>query len=214
MKNVRIVIPARRNSKGLPFKNRKLFQRTINTIPKEFKNLIIVNTDDEVLKLQCIQLNIDYYSRPEHLGLDETSTKDVFIDMHNNGIIKNNEIVIMLYLTYPKRTWEDIFSAYNFFINKKCKSLLCKKEIKGTHPYLYMIECDNYKGKQLRKHNLYRRQDYPSVFEISHNISIFKVSELMKLNNNLYNKNTLFYPVSDVIDVDTIDDLLKSMNDG
>ena len=41
-------------------------------------------------------------------------------------------------------------------------------------------------GKQLVKHNLYRRQDYPKCFRICHMVSIFKSNQLKNLNNNLY----------------------------
>jgi CMP-N-acetylneuraminic acid synthetase len=70
-----------------------------------------------------------------------------------------------------------------------------------------MFEGKNYTGNQLVEHNLYRRQDYPKVFEISHFISIFEIGELFNLNDNLYNKNTIYYPVGDVVDVDTNKDL-------
>jgi CMP-N-acetylneuraminic acid synthetase len=72
-----------------------------------------------------------------------------------------------------------------------------------------MLEVDNLMGEQLRPHNLYRRQDYPKVFEISHFIAIFNVDELENLNDNLYNNNTIFYPIKDIIDVDTKNDLDK-----
>jgi CMP-N-acetylneuraminic acid synthetase len=64
-------------------------------------------------------------------------------------------------------------------------------------------------GKQLKAHDLYRRQDYPVCFEISHFISIFTSGELYKLNNNLYNGSTLFYKIPDMIDVDYRTDLKK-----
>jgi CMP-N-acetylneuraminic acid synthetase len=62
-------------------------------------------------------------------------------------------------------------------------------------------------GKQIFKHDLYRRQDYPKVFEISHYICIFKVSELKNLNKNLYNEETHFYKLEKKIDVDRKEDL-------
>jgi CMP-N-acetylneuraminic acid synthetase len=207
MEDFTILIPARRNSKGLPFKNRKLLTYTINSIPKELWGKIIVNTDDEVIIDNCIDLGIKYYKRPDIFATDTASTKSVIEDMMFTGNLLGT--VIMLYLTYPERTWDDIMSAYHFFIDKNAKSLLCKKEIKGTHPYLYMIELDNNMGEQLREHNLYRRQDYPNVFEISHFVSIFNTSIVSKLNNNLYNKTTLFYPIIDKIDVDTENDINK-----
>ena len=71
-----------------------------------------------------------------------------------------------------------------------------------------MIE-DGLKGKQLTPHDLYRRQDYPKCFELSHFVSIFKVGELNKLNNNMYNDKTIFYKVRNIVDVDTLEDLNK-----
>jgi CMP-N-acetylneuraminic acid synthetase len=58
------------------------------------------------------------------------------------------------------------------------------------------------RGSQLFYHNLYRRQDYPECFEISHFISIFNSNELNRLNNNLYNNDTYFMEISkNAIDV-------------
>jgi CMP-N-acetylneuraminic acid synthetase len=203
--NLNILIPARRNSKGLPFKNRILIDYTLNSIPDEYMDRVIVNTDDEVIISKCIRDCIRYYTRPIELGLDETSTKDVVVDMINNNYLEGD--TIMLYLTYPERTWGDIMAAYNFFIENDAKSLLCKKEHKGVHPYLCLYEKGNNKGIQIVEHNLYRRQDYPKIFEISHFISIFNSNEVIQLNNNLYNKNTLFFKIEDKVDVDSVEDL-------
>jgi len=38
-------------------------------------------------------------------------------------------------------------------------------------------------------------------------ISIFKPNELEKLNENLYNDDTLFYEIDKTLDVDTEDDI-------
>ena len=205
MKDVTLLIPARRNSKGLPFKNRTLLPETLNNIPKEYWDKIIVNTDDEVIIDKCVDLGIKYYKRPDIFATDEASTKSVIEDMIITE--KLNGTVIMLYLTYPERTWNDVLSAYDYFIEHNANSLLCKKDIKGTHPYLYLLEVNNNMGEQLREHNLYRRQDYPKVFELSHFISIFKTDVVKKLNNNLYNNKTIFYPITDPIDIDNKSDL-------
>jgi CMP-N,N'-diacetyllegionaminic acid synthase len=204
---IKLLIPARRNSKGLPFKNRLLFEHTISTIPTEYFKNLLVSTDDEVLIEKCKSLGLNVSVRPDNLALDETSTKEVIQYHIDNNDISLDDTVIMLYLTYPERTWSDIQDAYIFFTENEAKSLLCKKDIKSTHPYLYMFELDNNKGSQLVKHNLYRRQDYPPVFEISHYVCIFNVNEFTKLNNNLYNDDTFFFKIDDVVDVDTKVDL-------
>ena len=209
---IKYVIPARKNSKGLPFKNRKLISYTLNTLPDDVFDNTILSTDDEELIKIVEGYGIICIERDPNLALDETSTKDVILDLKNHNIINNDDIIVMLYLTYPERNWIDIEKTIDFFIKNDGKSLLCKKEIKNTHPYLYMLELDNMRGKQLTPHNLYRRQDYPKVFEISHFISIFNVGELENLNDNLYNNDTIFYPIKDIIDVDTKEDLNKFIN--
>ena len=206
---IKYIIPARRNSKGLPFKNRMLFEYTIKSIPYEFLNSVIISTDDEVIIEKCKSLDLNYIFRDPLLALDETSTKDVIIDLVSMGLLTNEDTCVMLYLTYPERTWDDITKAMSFMEDNQAKSLLCKKHIQGTHPYLFMFDNNNHTGTQLVNHDLYRRQDYPKVFELSHFISIFEVAELFNLNNNLYNKDTIYYPIGDVIDVDTKKDLNK-----
>ena len=165
---IKYVIPARKNSKGLPFKNRKLISHTLQKFPKEILNNVILTTDDEILLNIGLDYGVNCVNRDPNLALDETSTKDVMIDLKNRGVIDNSDTVIMLYLTYPERTWLDINKAITFFNENSGKSLLCKKEINSTHPYLYLLDIDGIRGKQLTPHNLYRRQDYPKVFELSH----------------------------------------------
>ena len=43
------IIPARKGSKGLPLKNRKLLPFTLQEIPENKKSTTIVSTDDEYI---------------------------------------------------------------------------------------------------------------------------------------------------------------------
>lgn len=196
------VIPARKGSKGFPLKNRKMFDYTYDIIPRRLLNNTIVTSDDkEILKkaVGCKKIERDTW-----LADDVASTKFVICDVVIKQEMADDDIIIMLYLTYPQRTWDDVNKAYDYFQLSSADSLLCKKEPK-THPYL----CVYRDGTQVVPHDLYRRQDYPAIWEISHFISIFKVSELKFLNNNLYNAKTVYYPIDDVIDVDYEKDFKK-----
>jgi len=202
LNNYTFVIPARRNSKGLPFKNRKLLDFTLESLPKEINENVIIATDDEFIKERYSTFNI--FNRSEEVSNDRASTKSLMLEISPH--IRTNNIV-MLYLTYPERTYKNIIDAINFYESKYARSLLCRKEI-STSPFLMLYDMGIY-GEQIVKHNYYRRQDYPKCFEISHFVSIFDKKELRYLNNNLYNEKTVFMPIDNFIDVDTDKDLEK-----
>lgn len=201
---MRVIIPARKGSKGFPLKNRKLMDMTFNMIPLP-PYQVIVTSDDPVILNVAKNKNYNYVKRSQKLSNDTASMKDVLLDTIKKMYMYDSEILIMLYLTYPFRVWNDVENALDLFKKKNAKSLLCKQEIK-EHPYLCMFE-EGDNGKQIVKHNLYRRQDYPKVFGISHYIFIAKAGEIKKLNNNLYNKNTIFFPIIKPVDVDYEKDL-------
>ena len=202
------VIPARESSKGLPLKNRKLFDSTFNSIPEPFRKNVIVTSDDIEILEKAKKENIKTIKRTKELATDTCSIKDVMMDVCKKFKLKQDDSIVMLYLTYPQRTWRNIEKALEYYKKNKISSLLCSKKI-STHPYLCMLKESGNKGSQIVEHNLYRRQDYPECFEISHFICIFKVFALNMLNNNMYNKHTVYYPIEDVIDIDTHSDYLR-----
>jgi len=204
-----IAIPARKGSKGLPFKNRKLFKHTADIIPTEMANLVYVITDDMEIATLAEAYNFTVVIRPDEISTDTISIKEVMQYFVKEANIGEYEDVMMLYLTYPERTWDDVINAFRFGFENSSYSTLCKKELKVS-PFLILKEEDNNKGSQLFYHDLYRRQDYPKCFEISHFIAYFKPRILNKLNDNLYNRDTMFMEIkNNIIDVDTQQDLDK-----
>ena len=209
---MKIVIPARRGSKGVPFKNRILLEHTLNIIPDSLKSDVIISTDDDFIIEKAKEYKVKAVRRSDKLSSDEASVKDVLINLIKNENIGCQQTIIMLYLTYPERTWEEVESILSFFNDNDAKSVLCKKEVK-THPHMCMFEAaDGLRGEQVVRHNLYRRQDYPKCFEISHYMCAIKASEVNNLNKNLYNEDTFFYQIEDKIDIDYKKDL-EAYND-
>ena len=203
IEDLSILIPARLGSKGVKFKNRLLLDYTLDSIPSIYRERVFVSTDDPVLHKRCRDKNISFFNRPKDLSSDTASMKAVLL--HAKNLIKSKYIMV-LYLTYPERSWQDIEDFLFFFEDNKAKSALCRKEIKSS-PFLMMYQEHGFKGRQIINHNLYRRQDYPKCFEISHFISAFDRSEIENLNNNLYNKDTIFFEIQNKIDIDTNLDL-------
>ena len=205
-KSVYFVIPARRDSKGLPFKNRKLLDYTVNNIPIELHEKTIVTTNDEKIIEKLSVTSINVLKRDELLCLDDISIKDVMLDVVKKFQMKPNDTMVMLYLTYPDRKFSDIKKILDYYFERKIKTLTCCIEPK-THPYLVLYKKEEQKGEQVVKHDLYRRQDYPECLEIKHFVCIFQVEEIQKLNNNMYNESTVFYKINNDIDVDYENDL-------
>tara|TARA_Y100000593_G_C4260270_1_gene311814 strand:+ start:480 stop:1115 length:636 start_codon:yes stop_codon:yes gene_type:complete len=203
------VIPARRNSKGLPFKNRKLLPITINTIPEKERARTVVSTDDEKIRKYCHELGVTVHNRSAGVSTDTASTTQLMEEVARHHRWKEDDDIIMLYLTYPQRTYKDIENIYNFYKSKNGNTLLCKQEA-TTHPYMCYYDLPENKGMRVINHDLYRRQDYPKCFFVSYFVAIFKVGYLKLLNNNLNHPQTLFYPLPyDSIDIDTEEDLEK-----
>lgn len=199
------VIPARKDSKGFPFKNRKLLKFTLKIFPKESFKDIIITTNDEVIIDLVKNSNIKIVKRSEELSSDNVSIKPVLIDVIQKCNLKDNDDIILLYLTYPQRTIEKVDEIYNFYKENNALSLLCAKKVK-THPYLCFYRLDDYKGKPIVKHDLYRRQDYPDCFRLSFYVCIVNVGYIENLNLNLYNDETIFYAIEDYIDIDSLED--------
>jgi CMP-N-acetylneuraminic acid synthetase len=194
------VIPARKGSKGFPGKNRVLLPYTLNSLPNQVKDQIIITTDDEEIRPEGVNILI----RDKELSHDFVSMKSVLLDVVDKYNIKQDDKIIMLYLTYPARAIEEIENCVLFYGMRNARSLLCRKKVK-SNPFLCMYKNGD-KGQQIINHDLYRRQDYPEVFEICHYVFISHASEIEKLNNNLYNENTVFFPIGDTVDVDTEED--------
>lgn len=211
---MKILIPARLGSKGLPFKNRTLLRHTLDIIPEDLISSTWVTTDDPEIRKIAEEYGVNVIDRPSALAEDTTSIKDVVIHAFDHIKPKYSDFIVLLYLTYPERRWSDALSAYMLMIDsnnrKMSESLLCRQEVQ-SHPYLCLIEdpANPLFGKQIVPHDLYRRQDYPTCFELSHYISIFRADSIYKLNSNLYCNTTIFYTIPRVIDIDQKKDLDK-----
>ena len=106
--NTFFVIPARRNSKGFPFKNRKLLDYTIKEIPIELHGKTIVSTDDEEIIERLSSTSIKVLKRDKKLCLDDVNIRNVMIDVVDQFDMNSNDTIVMLYLTSPGRKFSDV----------------------------------------------------------------------------------------------------------
>lgn len=205
------LIPARRGSTGMPGKNRLLFKYTANLV-SEHEKAVIVTTDDHDIMLRAEYNNFTVVERPAELATSKADMKSVLLHAAKKTNLHDNDIIVLLYLTSPGRTREDMISAINLFISSNASSLVCRTPAK-TNPYM----CIHENGQQVIHHNLYRRQDYPKCYEIRHHVAVYKVSEIKNLNNLLFNDRTVWMDIPPPIDIDYERDYLdwmESFNNG
>jgi len=213
MNNVWFIIPARKGSKGVPKKNRLLLKHTLEIIPESYRSNIIVSTNDEFIINEVKELYSDcrIHQRSEESASDSSSVKECIKEIIEDFSLSGP--IVMLYLTYPERTWADVEAAWNWYTSKNATSMLCREEV-DIHPYLCLYDVGNDRGQQMIEHNLCCRQEYPPCFKICHMVAIFNTEEVAKLNNNLYNESTVFYKIPVVLDIDTSKDLEKFLKGG
>ena len=206
-----IIIPARAGSKGWPGKNVMLFDCTASKIPGEFRNKVIVSTDDIQITALSEKYGYQLHERSSETSADTADIKSAIKEIVSAGDYKTTDVIVMLYLTYPDRDWDHVIQMYNTFISNECRSMLCAQPVK-THPYLVMYDAPGNTGKQVIRHSCYQRQQYPECFELSHYICMFRVGEISRLNKNMYNTKTQFYSIPRTIDVDSEDDYKQFMS--
>ncbi|MBD1164740.1 hypothetical protein IDG86_03070 [Pelagibacterales bacterium SAG-MED13] len=200
------IIPARKNSKGLKFKNRILFNYTAKFLKKiKWFDQIIVASDDEFLKNSSKKFRFNFYNRDKKNARDNSSIKSLMQELVKKLQINRNYILWLFYLTIPTKEKKDFTKLKNITNKKSFTSALSFISPK-SHPYDCWII--NKKITKFIKNDVFRRQDKIKLYEHHHYLCAFKVSELNKLNSELLNSNTA--PIilkKDIIEIDSVKDL-------
>ena len=207
-KNHIAIIPARRNSKGLKFKNRLLFNYTKNFLEKiNWFDKIILASDDNYFVSKCKKTNFFFYKRDKKNANDSASIKSLMLEINKKFHFNEDTIIWLLYLTIPERNLNE-FKKLKLTTEKRgFLSAISFIPIK-THPYDCWIIKD--KLKKFVNNDVFRRQDKIKLYEHHHYLCAFKIKELNKLNSELINSNTL--PIvlkKNISEIDTKKDLKK-----
>ena len=209
---MKFIIPARKGSTGFPNKNRYLFKHTAEIL-KEYSSDVIVSTNDDHIASLARKFNFCVHNRTEENARNISTTHAIMKEIVDFYNFEKNETLVMLYLTYPGRKFEDIKKAISFFEKSNSNSMLCYFNPDDS-PYLMMYKIDDNRGEPVIKHNLCRRQDYRPCMRICHYIVMFKSIELKHLNNDLYNSNTTYMELEKKPwDIDTMSQFEKFLKE-
>ena len=182
------VIPARKGSKGIKGKNKKLLggkpliSYTIETAQKVVsKDHICVSTDDEGILAIASQSGLETpFIRPDSLAQDDSSSREVLL--HAIGEYEKKGVmyswVCMLQPTSPFRTANDIVNARKLLIDQEIDAVLSVFKTKSNPYYILMEEDSNGYLNKSKEGFFQRRQDCPDVYELNGAIYFLKVSSL------------------------------------
>ena len=164
------IIPARKGSKGVPFKNKRLLagrpliEYTIEAaLNSNEVDLFLSSDDEDIIRIaESYGLSIEYV-RPVSISLDTTSMEEVVFDALTYLQNKPNEpykYAMILQPTSPFRTSKDIQNAIN--LKREDNNNILGVSLMIHHPSECIIE--NLKGQNwsylIEPANVKRRQDY------------------------------------------------------
>ena len=204
-------IPARLGSKGLKYKNRKLFNYTSSFLNKiKWMDEVVVSSDDLHIKKLALKNSYQFHKRIKKFSGAKSSIKSVLEDFISKNDFSEDITIWLFYLTIPIRDFQD-FNKAKKIIESRNKDSLISLIPATTHPF----NCWYLKNKKIFQYvtnDEYRRQDLPSAYYHHHYLCCFKIKAFPKLNNELIYDNT--YPVilkkktNKILEIDNIKDFI------
>ena len=188
------VIPGRKGSKGFPHKNRLFFSLTANFVRNSgLFDKVIVNSDDEILLDMATAEGFKTYRRPDAIAQDNSSIRDVFLDLAANYAFNPEDYLWLFYIPFVYKDISDFRKARKIVDDISPPSLSAFVPAKG-HPFnCWYSDEESGKIRKFIPNDYYNRQDYPEAWENHHYVFCIKVNELPRIDNNLLNENT--YPL-------------------
>lgn len=185
------IIPARRDSKGLPGKNWKplnnkpLISYSIEIAQafQQISQICISTNSEEVVNIAQNQHHLEVpFLRPEELSQDNTSSRDVILHAVNHYQQKGIEFtdILLLQPTSPFRKIEHLNEAWKLYQQSDCE-MVTSVYTSPFNPY-YNIFLESEQGYIQRSipSTYTRRQDCPPAYVLNGSIYFFKVDSILK----------------------------------
>ena len=212
MKKLKVVIPARGGSKGVPGKNIK----KVNNIPllaypilaahkSKYISDIYVSTDDVLIKNVALQYDVQVIDRPPHLAEDDSLDIDVM--KHVVDYLDDWSDIVHLRATTPMVDSSVLDNAIEYFVNNSdCTALrsahespeTAYKSFKQVGGYWSGLFNNVYEGEYYN----WPRQQLPKTYQPNGYIDIVKPSQFMN-GNSLHGNKILAFITDFMYDIDT-----------
>ena len=222
--NILVIIPARKGSKGIKSKNKKILSgkplvsyslETAKALPENYHSYI--STDDSEIIDIANRFNIKNNGlRPKELSIDSALTLDV---LHHELKVTEKKLsiefdgVLLLQPTCPIRNLDDIMDIEKIFIEKDMScSVVSVKKIESEHPFrMKRLVGDNRLINFIDQgfEDMMPRQSLPSVY--IRNGSIYLTpSEEIRNKRTLVTDDTFGFVMESKysVNIDNIEDFL------
>ena len=207
------IIPARKGSKGLPYKNRMFFDYSADFIDSEkIWDRVVVSSNDEVIEQKAKEKGYEFHLRREELAGDTISIKDVFCEVVKDFSLDSKDILWVISLPVVYKNPRD-FRKAKAIIEKGNYRSLCGFISAKSHPfYCWSFNKKHETLTQYIDNDIYRRQDLPPAFTPHNYLQCMRVKELGKLNSEMLNSKTFPFFLSketekNLIEIDTPEEL-------
>jgi N-acylneuraminate cytidylyltransferase len=198
LKNTLVIIPARKGSKGIPGKNKKLLcgkpliQYTIDIAKALFPyEIISISTDDKDIQLIAEKSGLKVpFLREEKYSGDKTSGREVILYELSK---QNREITTIIYLqpTSPLRTTENLKEAIEQY-NDGMDMLVSVVESKINPFHNFFFEDNHGFLKPFSQNQVTNRQDSPKYYQFNGAIYIINSTSIGEKEMNQFDKITKY----------------------
>ncbi len=217
MKQILGIIPARKNSKGIPGKNLKLFNgkpliawSIEEALKSKYINRLIVSTEDtEIAEISKFYGAEVPFLRAKELADDITSTADVVLNcldqlQYSQGY--QSDYIVLLQCTSPNRTYKHIDMALEKMVENENISDSLLSVCEAEHSPFWMKVINNDFLEDFISHNrkdYHNRQVLPAIYRLNGAIYIIKPDSLKK-NKDFQTLNSIPFIMDhpDSIDID------------
>ena len=218
--SIKVIIPARSGSKGIPGKNLKLLcgkpliDYSIETALKIVKKeSILISSDSTNILKRASFYGVKQILRPKRLATDTSAVIDTIlhsITYCKEFFDKNIDSILLLQPTFPLRSINDLKKAFDIFTKENLSSLVSITKMR-EHP----SECIKIDEKDLNNwqflvnpQNCTNRQSYEDgYYFINGNFYFSKITTLAK-QKSFFGMGTRFFLCDDsyAVDIDNMQD--------
>ncbi len=201
------LIPARKGSKGLPGKNKKLFLGkpliywTIkNAIESKIFTNVVVSTDcKEIAKVSKFFGALVPFLRPQHLAQDNSTSLDVAIHALDFFLKEKNfnfDFITLLEPTSPIREKDDLKNMFTLLLKKQSKfdAIVSLGEMNNHPSYALKISKDDSISPFFNKKEESRRQLLDTAY-FPFGVGYMCKTEVLRRELSFYPKRTTGYVI-------------------